>query len=46
LVAKQVTVLVYYELGGSRVPSSMSHKILLHDALYAFCVLSSMVVAG
>ncbi|GJV19484.1 hypothetical protein Tco_1368504 [Tanacetum coccineum] len=35
LVAKQVTVLIYYERGGSRVPSSMSHKILLHDALDA-----------
>ncbi|GJV81230.1 hypothetical protein Tco_1517100 [Tanacetum coccineum] len=33
--SEQVTMLVYYECGGSRNPSSISHKILIFDALAA-----------
>ncbi|GJZ46070.1 hypothetical protein Tco_0593666 [Tanacetum coccineum] len=33
LVSNQVTVLVYYERSGSRDPGSISHEVLLSDAL-------------
>ncbi|GKG37187.1 hypothetical protein Tco_0447360, partial [Tanacetum coccineum] len=35
LVSYQVTVSVYYEHGGSRDPRSISHEILLSNALAA-----------
>nr|GEU84920.1 putative transposase (putative), gypsy type [Tanacetum cinerariifolium] len=35
LVSNQVTVPVYYERGGSKDPESISHEILLSDALAA-----------
>ncbi|GJX26740.1 hypothetical protein Tco_0233036 [Tanacetum coccineum] len=44
-VSKQVTMPVYFERGGSRDPASISHEIILSDALVASHARTSLVVA-